>query len=238
MGSPCGGVQALEGKTGAQPESLTSPRSEAENANSAPCDHSSASRLGPEAARVPSGPALAALVPASQARWCGSNCASASVARALPWGDDGWGTVAATPSCSWHPREPLPSRAERSEGSGFRGRGFAGSAGKRRICLQPPEQRSRRGGCLFPPGPSAEALRPPPPAPPRSGSSAPDSRSSALGCRQAGGTNPPTSPARGGGGEAGAKTGRVRGGSSAPSARALGAGPGSGARGSGESRRQ
>lgn len=67
MGSPCGGVQALAGKTGAQPESLTSPRPEAENADFAPCDHSSASRLGPEAARVPSGPALAALVSASQA---------------------------------------------------------------------------------------------------------------------------------------------------------------------------
>lgn len=144
-------------------------------------------------------------------RWCGSNCALASVARALPWGDDGWGTAAATPSSSWHPREPLPSRAERSEGSSSRERGFARSAGKRRICLRPPEQRSRRGGCLFPPGPSAEALCPPPPAPPRSGSSAPDSRSSALGCRQAGGTNPPTSPARGGGGGAGAKTGRIRG---------------------------
>ena len=67
QGVPCGGVQALEGKTGVQPESLTSPRPEAQNASFAPCDHLSASRLGPEAARVPSGPAPAALVPASQA---------------------------------------------------------------------------------------------------------------------------------------------------------------------------
>ena len=52
----------------------------------------------------------------------------------------------------------------RTEGSGSRERAFAGSAGKRRLCLRPPEQRSRGGGCLFPPGPSAEALCPPPPA--------------------------------------------------------------------------
>lgn len=62
-----GGVPALEGRRGAQPESLTSPRPEAENAKCAPRDHSSATALGPEAARAPSGPPPAALVRASQA---------------------------------------------------------------------------------------------------------------------------------------------------------------------------
>lgn len=62
-----GGVPALEGRRGAQPESLTSPRPEAEDAKFAPRDHSSASPLGPEAARARVGPARAALVRASQA---------------------------------------------------------------------------------------------------------------------------------------------------------------------------
>lgn len=56
----CGGVSALEGRRGAQPESLTSPRPEAESAKFAPRGHSSASPLGPEATRDPAGPARAA----------------------------------------------------------------------------------------------------------------------------------------------------------------------------------
>lgn len=45
-------------------------------------------------------------------------------------------------------------------------RGFAESAGKRRTRLRPLEPSSRRGSCLFPPGPSAEALSQSPPARP------------------------------------------------------------------------
>lgn len=53
----CGGVSALEGRRGAQPESLTSSRPEAESPKFAPRDHSSASPFGPEAAQDPAGPA-------------------------------------------------------------------------------------------------------------------------------------------------------------------------------------
>lgn len=62
---------------------------------------------------------------------------------------------------------------------------------------------------LFVPAGPLRGGTPPASAPPSSGSSAPGSRSSALGCRQAGGTNLPTSPP-GVGGRLGAKTGCVR----------------------------
>lgn len=78
-----GWVLALEGRRGAQPESLTSPKTEAENAKFAPRDHSSASPLGPEATPAPAGPTPAASVPASQA----------PLARQLRFGLGGPGTA-------------------------------------------------------------------------------------------------------------------------------------------------
>lgn len=78
--------------------------------------------------------------------------------------DDGWGlSLLLLTGARVNPNIQGPSVLKAETPRNGR---FAGSAGKRRTRLGPPKPSSRRGICSFPPGPSAEALRPPPPAPP------------------------------------------------------------------------
>lgn len=78
--------------------------------------------------------------------------------------DDGWGlSLLLLTGARVNPNIQGPSALKAETPRNGR---FAGSAGKRRTRLGPPKPSSRRGICSFPPGPSAEALRPPPPAPP------------------------------------------------------------------------
>lgn len=145
--------------------------------------------------------------------------------------DDGWGlSLLLLTGARVNPNIQGPSALKAETPRNGR---FAGSAGKRRTRLGPPKPSSRRGICSFPPGPSAEALRPPPPAPPHRVQGAPP-QAHALPPKAAARwegriPRPPTPGKTGGRGRSG------RGEASAPSSRAPGAGPSSGSRGSGES---